>query len=149
MKCKYITVRTEKKSKFFFCRLYKRQIPLNLVQCKECADFKYKEYKPINKRTKKQVKLENSRFSIITDDLKHCYICTERGIKDITKDDLHEVYGGSNRKRSIENGLVVPLCRQCHEDYEIQKFLKRFVQLEYEERHTREEFIKLIGRSYL
>lgn len=149
MKCKHITIRTKNKSRFFFCRLYKRQIPFNLIQCKKCADFECKEYKTIKKKTKKQVKLENSRFSIVTNDLKHCYICTERGIKNIEKDDLHEVYGGSNRKRSIENGLVVPLCRKCHEDYEILKWLKKFVQLEYEESHTRAEFIDLIGKSYL
>lgn len=149
MNCKHITIRTKNKSKFFFCRLHKRQIPLNLVQCKECADFKCKEYKSIKKKTKKQVKLENSRFSIITNDLKHCYICTERGIKNVLKDDLHEVYGGSNRKRSIENGLVVPLCRKCHEDYTVLKWLKKFTQLEFEETHTREEFIALIGKSYL
>ena len=54
-----------------------------------------------------------------------------------------------HRKRSIKNGLVVPLCRKCHENDEILKFLQRFMQLEYEETHTREEFIKLIGKSYL
>ena len=111
--------------------------------------MKYKEIKAIKNKTNKQAKLENSRYSIITNDLKHCYICTERGLKDIPKDDLHETYGGSNRKRSIENGFVVPLCRKCHQDDEILKFLQRFMQLEYEETHTREEFIKLIGKSYL
>ena len=149
MNCKHITIRTKNNSKFFFCRLYKRQIPLNLMQCKNCKDFKQKEYKPIKKRTKKQAKLERNRFSIITEDLEHCYICTERGIKNIPKQDLHEVYGGSNRKISIKNGLVVPLCRKCHQDIDIIKYLRKFVQLEYEETHTREEFIKLIGKSYL
>lgn len=70
-------------------------------------------------------------------------------MKDILKQDLHEVYGGRNRKRSIENGLVVPLCRKCHQDRFILEWLKKFVQLEYEETHTREEFIKLIGKSYI
>lgn len=149
MKCKYITVRSKNKSKFFFCRFYKRQIPLNLTQCKECPKLEYKEYKPIKKRTNKQVKLEKSRYSIITDDLEYCYICTERGIKGIPRDDLHEVYGGSNRKRSIENGLVVPLCRECHQDIYILNWLKRFLQLEYEENHSRDDFINLIGKSYL
>lgn len=55
---------------------------------------------------------------------------------------VHEVYGGSNRKISIKNGLVVPLCRKCHQDIDIIKYLRKFVQLEYEETHTREEFIK-------
>ena len=103
----------------------------------------------IRKKSNKLAKLENNRFSIITDDLKRCYICTERGIKNVLKDDLHEVYGGSNRKISIKNGLVVPLCRKCHQDIDIIKYLRKFVQLEYEETYTREEFIELIGKSYL
>lgn len=112
-------------------------------------DTKKKKSTKIKQKSSKLAKLEKNRFSIITNDLEHCYICTERGIKNVPKKDLHEVYGGSNRKRSIENGLVVPLCRKCHEDYEIIKYLKRFVQLEYEENHSREDFINLIGKSYL
>ena len=149
MKCKYITVRSKNKSKFFFCRLYRRQLPLNLCLCKECPKFECKEYKPIKKRTNKLNKLESNRFSIITNDLEHCYICTERGIKGVPKDDLHEVYGGCNRKRSIENGLVVPLCRKCHQDIYILNWLKKIVQLEYEEFYSRDDFINLIGQSYL
>ena len=149
MKCKYITIRTKNKSKFFFCRLYKRQVPLNLVLCKECNKFECKKYKPIKKRSAKLNKLESSRYSIITDDLEHCYICTERGIKNIPKQDLHEVYGGSNRKRSIQNGFVVPLCRKCHQDSTILEWLKKWVQLEYEETHDRESFINIFGKSYL
>lgn len=110
---------------------------------------KKKQTTKIKQKSSKLAKLENNRFSIITNDLEHCYICTERGIKNVPKKDLHEVYGGSNRKRSIENGLVVPLCRKCHTDYTILNWLKKFVQLEYEETHTREEFIKIIGKSYL
>ena len=147
MNCIYLTKRSRKYSPYWFCRLNKEEIALD--KCKSCSKLKYKEIKAIKNKTNKQAKLENSRYSIITDDLKHCYICTERGLKDIPKDDLHETYGGSNRKRSIENGFVVPLCRKCHQDDKILKFLQRFIQLEYEETHTREEFIKLIGKSYL
>ena len=147
MNCIYLAKRSRKYSPYWFCRLNKEEIALD--KCKSCSKLKYKGIKAIKNKTNKQAKLENSRYSIITDDLKHCYICTERGLKDIPKDDLHEIYGGSNRKRSIKNGLVVPLCRKCHQDNEILKFLQRFMQLEYEETHTREEFIKLIGKSYL
>lgn len=147
MNCIHLTKRTKKYEPYFFCRQQKRQTTLQ--ECRNCSELKYKEIRPIKKKSKKQAKLENNRFSIITNDLKHCYICTERGIKDVPKQDLHEVYGGSNRKRSIENGLVVPLCRQCHEDYTILEWLKKFVQLEFEENHTRAEFIALIGKSYL
>lgn len=147
MSCVYFTKRTRKYKPYFFCRLSKKVITFD--DCKNCLEAKYKEIKPIKKRTNKQAKLEKGRYSIITNDLEHCYICAERGIKNVPKKDLHEVYGGSNRKRSIENGLVVPLCRKCHEDYEIIKYLKRFVQLEYEENHSRDDFINLIGKSYL
>ena len=147
MNCMYLTRRSKKYSLYWFCKFNKQEITLD--KCKNCSDFDYKEIKAIKNKTKKQAKLENSRYSIITNDLKHCYICTQKGLKDIPKDDLHEVYGGSNRKRSIENGLVVPLCRKCHQDYRILKFLQRYVQKEYEKRHTREDFIKLIGKNYL
>lgn len=55
---------------------------------------------------------------------------------------------GKNRVRSMKNGFVVPLCRKCHEDYTIQNWLKRFCQITYEENHSRDEFIEIIGRSY-
>lgn len=147
MNCKYLRKRSKKYLLYWYCKF--NRLVITLDKCKSCSELKYKEIKAIKNKTKKQAKLENSRYSIITDDLKHCYICTQNGLKDIPKDDLHEVYGGSNRKRSIENGFVVPLCRKCHQDNEILKFLKRFIQKEYEKKHTREDFIKLIGKNYL
>ena len=49
------------------------------------------------------------RFSIITDDLEHCIECGNINVE------LHEVfYGGRNRNKSIEDGLVIPLCKQYH-----------------------------------
>ncbi len=145
--CIYLTQRTKKYESYFFCKFNKQKITLS--DCKKCSELKYKEMKPIRKKSKKQAKIERNRFSIITNDLEHCYICAERGIKNVFKDDLHEVYGGRNRKRSIENGLVVPLCRKCHQDEFILEWLKKFIQLEYEENHTREEFIRLIRKSYI
>ena len=53
-------------------------------------------------------RLEQMRFSILTKDLNKCYICG--GIKN----DLHEVYAGSNRVNSMKWGCVIPLCRNCH-----------------------------------
>ena len=45
------------------------------------------------------------RYSIITKDLEHCIECGRTGIN------KHEVfYGTANRKLSIEDGLVIPLC---------------------------------------
>ena len=63
--------------------------------------------------------------------------------------DPHEVYGGSNRKRSIKNKFIKLLCRECHSNEKVITQLRIDTQKEYEKTHTREEFISLIGKSYL
>ena len=146
-KCKYITIRTKNYEKYFYCRLNKKIINYT-AECIKCVKSKPRKNKGINKKTSKQIKLEKSRYSILTDDLEHCYICRFQG-KKVLRDDLHEVYGGANRKRSILNGLVVPLCRKHHQNEEILSELKVAMQRMYEVNHTRDEFIKLIGKSYI
>ena len=145
--CIHQRIRTKNYIKYVYCLKKKEEVTYKI--CSNCKSRDYKKVKVIKKKSSKLAKLERNRFSILTNDLEHCYICTERGIKNIFKQDLHEVYGGSNRKRSIENGLVVPLCRKCHEDKETLEYLKRIVQLKYEKTHSREDFIKIIGKSYL
>lgn len=86
--------------------------------------------------------------SIISNE-KKCFICgAERNIE------LHHIYGGKNRKISDQNGFTVYLCHQCH--FEVtnnmnwkDKYLKVLCQTTYEADHTRGEFMKLVGRSYL
>lgn len=146
-KCKYLTIRSKNYEKYFYCRLDKKIINYT-TDCAKCLKIEPRKNKSINKRTKEQNKLEKSRYSILTDDLEHCYICKFQG-KNILKDDLHEIYGGSNRKRSILNGLVVPLCREHHQNEEILDELKVATQQMYEINHTRDDFIKLIGKSYI
>lgn len=140
MQCKYLTIRTKNYKKYKFCRL-NRQVILN--ECENCSNLILKANKPIFKRTSKQKQLEEKRYSILTKNLDKCYICKK------VKDDIHEIYGGSNRKRSIENGFCVPLCRQCHQNELIIQKLRIIMQKEYEKNHTREEFIKLISKSYI
>lgn len=65
------------------------------------------------------------------------------------KMDPHEVYGGRNRQRSMKYGLVVPLCRRCHSNENVIKDLKVWCQKKYEETHSRDEFIKIVGKSYI
>lgn len=48
--------------------------------------------KQIKNKSNKLSKLEKKRFSILTDDLEHCFICKERDESLIPKDDLHEIY---------------------------------------------------------
>lgn len=147
MNCKYLRVRSIQKKKHLYCILNKKTINYTL-ECSKCLKKEYRKNKGINKKTSKQIKLEKSRYSILTNDLDHCYICRFQG-KKVLRDDLHEVYGGANRKRSILNGLVVPLCRKHHQNEEILNELKVATQRMYEVNHTRDEFIKLIGKSYI
>lgn len=102
----------------------------------------------IKKKSSKLAKLESSRTSIITNDLKKCYIC-----KANKKDDLHEIFGGKNRQTSMKHGLVIPVCRKCHsgipKDNALNKHLHRVGQTAFEKTHTRDEFITTFGKSYL
>lgn len=63
--------------------------------------------------------------------------------------DPHEIFGGSNRKRSIKHKFVKLLCRRCHDNEDVIKQLRIEAQKEYMKTHTEEEFIKLIGKSYI
>lgn len=89
--------------------------------------------------------------SILQDDMSVCYFCGR------PKEAIHEIYFGGNRQVSIKHGFYVGLCNYHHNfsknsvhfnrGYDLK--LKKDCQLKYEETHSREEFIKLIGRSYL
>lgn len=92
MKCKHLTVRSNKGIKYYFCRLKKQQLQFTLEQCKKCSKFDFKKNKPLKNKSNKLSKLEKKRFSILTNDLEHCYICKERDEKKVPKDDLHEIY---------------------------------------------------------
>lgn len=90
------------------------------------------------------------RFSIITDDLKHCIICGKPA-------EIHEIYFGSLRKTSIKYGLTVPLCDEHHrgtygvhgsKGRKLDLQLKKLGQRAFEEKYD-EDFLKVIGRNYL
>lgn len=105
---------------------------------------KKKEVAQIKKKSNKLAKLERQRDKdIIKEGI--CEFCG-RYSKQL---DPHEVYGGSNRKRSIKNKFVKLICRKCHDNEDVIKQLRIDTQIEYEKTHTEEEFIKLIGKSYL
>ena len=74
-----------------------------------------------------------------------CAICGNNQVA------LHHIFEGKNRKKSTKYGMVVPLCPYHHQwvhktNY---KGFKEQAQKEFEKTHTREEFIKIFGRSYL
>ena len=99
----------------------------------------------MRKKSNKLAKLEKNRYSIFTDNYNVCYYCNNH----IGRLDMHEVYGGSNRQRSMKYGLCVPLCRRCHSNEIVIRDLRIWCQKKYEQDHTRDEFIKLIGKSYI
>lgn len=142
MQCKHLTKRTKKYKPYFYCRLKRQVIILN--DCKNCSDFILKRNKPIKKRTAKQNKLERERDKNLIKSGR-CEYCG----KICGKLDPHEVYGGSNRKRSIKYGFVKLLCRECHSNENIILELRKITQKEYEKVFTREDFIRIIGKSYL
>lgn len=98
----------------------------------------------MKKKSNKLAKLERQRDkNLIKSGI--CEVCG-RYSKQL---DPHEIYGGSNRKRSIKHKFVKLLCRKCHDNKEIIKQLRIDTQKEYMKTHTKEEFIGLIGKSYI
>lgn len=84
---------------------------------------------------------------------KECYFChTTLNLH------CHHVFEGTaNRKVSENNGFKVWLCAEhhnmsnnsVHHNKDMDLILKKLFQKEYEKEHSREEFIKLIGRNYI
>ena len=86
----------------------------------------------------------------ILQDEKVCYVTgSEYGL------DLHHIYAGvANRKISDREGCWVWLRHDVHMDLhdrnkELDYRLKRECQEKFEETHSREEFRRLFGKSYL
>lgn len=105
---------------------------------------KIKKKYQMKKKSNKLAYKERKRVSILTDNTSRCFICG------MQKCDIHEVFGGRNRQKSMEYGLVIPICGRDHGNIEnYQNWLHRIGQKKFEETHTREEFIKEFGKSYI
>ena len=146
MNCKHLTLRSKKGKKYYYCRLMKEEISLSY--CQECDSKEYKIYKPLKKRTYKQIKKEKNRFSIIYHNLTKCCNCGSTiGIE------LNEIYEGAYRKRSIEYGAVAPMCHNCHtrfhNDSAFNLYYKVLFEKEFLKTHSQEEFVKTFGQDYI
>lgn len=90
--------------------------------------------------------LEKQRKSIFTDDLEHCIICGENAT------DINEILMGRNRQNSMKYNLCIPLCRNCHNKYHLQRPVQlywiRLAQTEFEKTHSREEWLKIFYKNY-
>lgn len=103
---------------------------------------KIKTKTQIKKKSKKLAKKEKERFSIITNKFNECFIC-ETKIDDDTRE-LHEVFRGRNRQKSIEYGLVIPICSKCHRKMDIKLESEKIEKIAKEifiEKYSEEKFL--------
>ena len=82
---------------------------------------------------------------------RRCYLCGS-----YSNIEIHHVYGNAYRKKSTEYGMVTPLCASCHrgpqgvhQNAELNRRLKAGFQGKFEETHSREEFRRIFGKSYI
>lgn len=90
-----------------------------------------------------------------------CYYCGTYNA------DRHEIYGGSNRQKSIEMGFQIDLCRKCHKAIhaaatplwqERKQYWQCYYQREFEDKliaaditpaQARDTWMSMIGKNYL
>lgn len=92
--------------------------------------------------------------SIITDNAEECYFCGSHNWIEI-----HHIFGAANRSKSTMYGLVVPLCRWCHNEppngvhhnKALRLHLQTIAQKKAMERYdwTEDDFRKIFGKNYL
>lgn len=137
-KCRYLRIRSKGNIKYQVCLKKRLEGQINENLCYMCDDRELKKTKPIKKVSKKRSILEKNRYSIFTNDLTHCI----ENNKHIGHIDKHEIFDGKNRLKSIKYGLVVPLCRNCHNDKEIKKKWQNIARIKFVEKYSNDLFIK-------
>lgn len=79
----------------------------------------------------------------------YCEICGKREATDAH----HLISGTANRQLADADKILLKLCRGCHDDIHRNSttatLSKMVGQLLYEKEHSREEFLKRYGRSYI
>lgn len=88
-----------------------------------------------------------------------CYLCCLQGDyrRHAVLHTHHVIPGNPGRRLSDKHGLTVRLCMEhhtegpqaVHRNHENMRILQRAAQEAFEKTHTREEFMKIFGRSYL
>lgn len=122
-------------------------VPKNLQRIKQSSAENKQKKGQIKKKSSRLAKLEKNRFSIITKDLEHCYLCGNK------KQELHELVEGKNRQASMKYGLVIPICRKCHilvtNNRTLQEKLHKVAQKEFKKHYKSENFVQIFGKNYL
>lgn len=103
----------------------------------------------IKQKSNKLAKKEKDRFSILQKEDGKCFVC-KRTFKKLDK---HEAFGGSNRQKSIEHGLVYYLCRKCHQKADLDKNTRQnlhdFARKEFIKIYSEDKFLKEFSKNYL
>lgn len=87
--------------------------------------------------------------SIITDDGEHCIECGKSPAYP------HHVFDGCRRQNSEQEGMVIPLCWECHRRIHIepsQQLMHRWhvtAQLIWEEKNPNRSFLQVFGKNYI
>jgi len=89
-------------------------------------------------------------FSLLTQDIKHCYICGKRALE------LHAIFvdqKNNSEFKSKEDGLVIPLCWACNIklllDPRKQRSLHTEAQIAFEQAWPNRNFVKRYGKDFL
>lgn len=146
-KCSYLRVRHKRGELYYYC-IKTSKIVLKTCYI-ECLDKEYKQYKKLKQKTSGQKALEDSRYSILQDNLNKCFFCSNKST------DWHELLKGKNRKNAIKWGLCVRICRSCHTKtetdskfYQEGRILAQKTWQDYYKKNE-EDFIKEFERNYL
>lgn len=98
----------------------------------------------------KITRLERMRFSILTNDMDHCFICGA------LRHSIHEIYFGKNRVNSMKWGCCVPLCLNHHTGKEgvhncptLDIRLKQMCQLKFNEVYPDINFVSIFYKNYI
>lgn len=122
-------------------------VPKALQKIKQSSAENKQKKLQMKKKSSKLAKLEKNRFSIITKDLEHCYLCGNK------KQELHELIEGKNRQASMKYGLVIPICRKCHilvtNNRTLQEKLHKVAQKEFKKHYKTENFVQIFNENYL
>ena len=104
-------------------------------------------------------KRKSHKASIMQEKDGTCYLCVllQQDYRTHGSLEEHHIYGGPNRDKSEAEGLKVYLCLRhhrtgqeaVHNNAEIMRLLRQQGQIAYEQTHSREEFRRLMGKSYL
>ena len=97
-----------------------------------------KKVQKIKKKSKKLIKNEKNRYSILTNNLEKCFFCSNK------KEELHEIFRGRNRQKSIKYGLIIPICSECHKKITLKrdKNLENYAKKIFIKKYSKELFIK-------